>query len=67
VRIDIYASPDLLAAHSKEVEVVLRKAVRKALIEHKQAGNTIVVWHNGSVRFIRPEDIVIEPVATEQI
>lgn len=66
MRIDIYALPDVLATHSKEVEIVLRKGVRKALIEHKRAGNTIVVWHNGSVRFIKPEDIVIEPVVTEQ-
>ena len=66
MRIDIYATPDLLAAHSKDVEAVLRKAVRNALIEHKRAGNTIVAWKNGSVQFIKPEDIVIEPVATEQ-
>ena len=45
MRIDIYASPDLLAAHSKDVEAVLRKAVRGAMIEHKRAGNTVVAWN----------------------
>ena len=66
MRIDIYASPNLLAAHSKEVEAVLRKAVHSVLVEHKRAGNTIVVWKDGSIRFIKPEDIIIEPLATEQ-
>jgi hypothetical protein len=66
MKIDIYRSPNLFADYSKEVETVLRKAVRAALMEHKRAGNTIVTWKNGSVHFIKPEEIVIESVATEQ-
>ena len=64
--IDIYTTPDLFVTYSKEVEAVLRKAVRGALMEHKRAGNSIVAWKDGSVRFIKPEDIIIEPEATEQ-
>jgi hypothetical protein len=66
MKIDIYTSPNLLADYSKEVEAVLREAVRVALMEHKRAGNTIVAWKNGSVHFIKPEEIIIEAVATEQ-
>lgn len=35
----------------------LRQAVREALLRHKQAGIPIVVWRDGKVVWIQPEDI----------
>jgi hypothetical protein len=66
MKIDIYTSPNLFVEHSKEIEVVLRRAVRSALIKHKQAGNPIAVWRNGRVELISPEEIIIEPLADDQ-
>jgi len=38
----------------------LREAVREALLRHKQAGNPVVVWRDGRVVWIPPEDIPVE-------
>ena len=35
----------------------LRKAVRQALLRHKQAGNPVAVWQDGRVVWIKPKDI----------
>ncbi len=43
----------------KLIESTLQKAVRKALFEHKRAGNPIAVWKEGRVEWIAPEDIKI--------
>ena len=41
------------------VEETLRRAVRGALLRHKQAGNPIAVWRDGKVVWIAPEDIPV--------
>ena len=46
----------------KLIEQALRRAVREALLRHKQAGNPIAVWQDGGVVWIAPEDI---PVSEE--
>ena len=38
----------------------LAQGVREALIKHKLAGNPIVVWRDGKIVLIKPEDIVIK-------
>lgn len=38
----------------------LRLAVREALWKHKIEGNPVVVWRNGRVEWIPPEEIPIE-------
>lgn len=38
----------------------LAKGVRAALLRHKQAGNPIVVWRDGKVVWVPPEEIVID-------
>jgi hypothetical protein len=43
------------------VERALRRAVRDALRQHKQAGNRIAAWQDGRVVWIEPEDIVVLP------
>jgi hypothetical protein len=44
----------------KLIEQALRRAVREALLRHKQAGNPIAVWREGQVVWIAPEDIPVE-------
>jgi hypothetical protein len=44
----------------KLIERALRRAVREALLRHKQAGNPIAVWRDGAVVWIAPEDIRVE-------
>ena len=40
----------------------LRKAVREALLTHKRAGNSVAIWRNDRVEWVKPEDI---PEATD--
>jgi hypothetical protein len=36
-----------------------KEAVRQALARHKTRGNAVVVWRDGRVVLLRPEDIEI--------
>jgi len=45
----------------EKFDKALRRAVRAALLDHKQAGNTVVTWQDGKVVLVAPEDIVIPP------
>jgi hypothetical protein len=55
------SEPDISPAQRVEdlprIEQALGRAVREALLRHKQAGNPVAVWRNGRVEWIRPEDI----------
>jgi hypothetical protein len=42
------------------VDKALRQAVREALLRHKREGNPIVVWEDGKVVWIPPEEITVE-------
>jgi hypothetical protein len=44
------------------IEEALARAVRAALLRHKQAGNPVCEWRDGRVVWIAPEDI---PIKTE--
>lgn len=46
--------------HGKEIEEVMRRAVRHALLMHKRIGNPIATWKDGKVVIIQPEDIPVE-------
>lgn len=46
---------------------ILRRAVRKALLDHKRAGNSIAVLRDGKVVIIPPEEIQVEPLDDEEI
>ena len=39
----------------------MNAAVRDAVLQHKQKGLPIVVWRDGKVAWIPPEEIVIPP------
>jgi hypothetical protein len=43
------------------IEQAVKRAVREALLRHKQAGNPIAIWRDGGVVWIKPEDISVEP------
>ena len=52
---------DFVAAHAKDIEQILRRAVNHALRMHKRLGNPIVIWKDGEVVTVPPEEIVISP------
>lgn len=53
--------PDkLFVTQGKEIERILRRAVRHALLEHKRDGNPIASWVNGQVVLIPPDQIEVE-------
>ena len=43
------------------IQAALTRAVQKALLQHKQAGNPVAVGRDGRVVWVAPEDIVVEP------
>jgi len=50
----------LFASHGKEIEGIFQEAVRRALLDHKRAGNPIAVSEDGKVVIIPPEEIPVE-------
>ena len=48
-----------------KVTEALARGVREALLRHKRAGNPIVVWRDGQIVWIPPEEIIVDdPKAT---
>jgi len=47
----------LLIEQGSRIDRVFRKAVREALLKHKQAGNPVAVWQDGKVVILQPNDI----------
>lgn len=39
------------------------RGIRKALLEHKRAGNPVAIWRDGAVVWLAPEEI---PVSEEE-
>ncbi|MBI5362133.1 MAG: hypothetical protein HZA53_03070 [Planctomycetes bacterium] len=56
------ASTDLSAFFQDEERVtrILQGAVRKALLEHKKLGHSVVVWQDGRVVELAPEQIPVD-------
>jgi hypothetical protein len=48
---------DLFDIYSEEINKAYQRAVREALLKHKQAGNPVAVVRDGKVILIQPEDI----------
>ena len=42
------------------IQDALTRAVRDALLRHKQAGNPVAEWRDGRVVWVAPEDIPVE-------
>lgn len=45
----------------KRITHALAQGVRDALLKHKQAGNPIVVWRDGKIVWLKPEEIPVHP------
>jgi hypothetical protein len=46
------------------IDRAMRKAVRQALLRHRQAGVPIVEWRDGKIVVTPPEEIVLPPEET---
>ena len=44
----------------KEIDAALERAGRQALLLHKRAGQPVVVWRDGQVVWVPPEEIEVE-------
>lgn len=40
------------------IDKALKQAVREAILQHKRAGNPIVVWRDGKMVWLKPEEII---------
>jgi hypothetical protein len=52
-----------LAQETAEVEAAVKRAVRKALQDHKRTGDPIVVYEEGEVRWIPANEIRLPPLS----
>jgi hypothetical protein len=50
---------------SDGMDRALAKAVREALLQHKRMGNPIVVWRDGKIVWLSPEEIEIPEEAED--
>lgn len=52
---------DLFVRYAKEIKPAYDRAVREALLKHKQAGNPVPVERDGKIVILQPDDIPMEP------
>jgi hypothetical protein len=50
-------------ADAKRIEAAMQRGVRQALWEHKQLGHHIIVWRDGKIVRLPPEEINVEKPA----
>jgi hypothetical protein len=48
-------------ADTRRVTEAVREAGRQARLKHKQMGVPLVVWQDGKIVHIPPEEIVVDP------
>ena len=46
-------------ANPERITQALAQGVRDALLKHKQAGNPVVVWRDGKIVWLKPEEIPV--------
>lgn len=39
------------------IDEAIRESVRRALVQHKNAGNPVAVWRDGKVVMLKPESL----------
>ena len=54
------SNADLFVRYSSEINHAYERAVREALIKHKQAGNSVVVERDGEMVILPADEIDIE-------
>ena len=42
------------------IDKALKQGVQEALLKHKQAGNPVVVWRDGKIVWLKPEEIPVK-------
>lgn len=42
------------------IDKALKKAVQESLALHKQTGNPIVVWRDGKIVWLKPDEIPVQ-------
>lgn len=57
----IYDNQELM----RRIDLGVRRGVARAIAEHKKAGRSIVVWRDGKVVKVPPEDIQVPKEPTE--
>jgi len=50
---------DKIFADGRLIDEAIREGVRRALLEHKRAGNPVAVWRDGKVVLLQPEAIPV--------
>ena len=50
---------DEVLADRERITQALADGVREALKKHKQAGNPVVVWRDGKMVWLKPEEIEV--------
>jgi hypothetical protein len=48
-----------IIAEGTEIDAALKQAVQKAVLQHKLAGNPIVVMQDGKMVWLKPEEIQV--------
>lgn len=48
---------DRIFAEGKEIDEAVKRAVREAVLRHKQAGNPVVTWRDGKIVWLQPDEI----------
>jgi hypothetical protein len=46
-------------ANPEKITQALAQGVHEALLKHKQAGNPVVVWRDGKMVWLKPEEIPV--------
>ena len=49
----------------RAIDRALREAVREALLRHKKLGESIVIWKDGKVVWVPPEEIEVEDLEAD--
>ncbi|MBP0028642.1 hypothetical protein [Roseofilum sp. Guam] len=56
---------DAILAEGTLIDQAIKKAVNRAVWEHKQLGNPVAAWKDGKVVWIAPEDLDIDLSSTD--
>lgn len=51
---------DLFVIYSEEINVAYERAVKEALLKHKQAGNPVPIERDGKLIWLQPDEIEVE-------
>lgn len=52
---------DEICRDGSEIDAAVERAGRQARLKHKQMGVPIVIWRDGQIVEIPPEEIIVDP------